>query len=346
MKRQLNLYLNRIATVHDKLKAGTAFLFEDPHDIFYLTGMRVSRGSVWIDKNGALLLVDSRYIDACQQACPIEARLESADLFKELRKGIKRIGVNGGQVTLRRAKELKLPTFDVKWMDELRIVKSREEIAALSHSADILWKAFQKTTKQLREGISEAELCAQFHINCLQIGVEGLSFEPIIAFGENSALPHHHPGERRLKRGDIVLIDIGVVVGGYCSDMTRTIFFGRPCKKLQEIERIVRKAYTAGKRACKEGVSAKSVDRAAREVIEKAGYGDRFIHSLGHGVGLQVHEAPWLTSKGNRGDTILKKGMVFTLEPGIYLPGIGGIRYENMLVLNNSSAKSLFPHDK
>ncbi len=337
-------YAKRLSRIHEKLGYCSAFLIEDPNDIFYLTGAQVSRGSVWIDRHRALLIVDSRYFEACSTLSHIEVALEHKRVWDELCSHKGRVGVDGRSMTMRRMETLKLKFVDAKWIAEMRAVKTPDECKKLQISADILWKSYRRTCKFIRQGVSEREVKGHFHQIALELGADDLSFEPIIAFGENAALPHHHSGKRTLKRGDAVLFDAGVIVDGYCSDMTRTTFFGRPSSELARVHAIVRKAHDAAIAKCRVGASTLTLDRAAREVIEEAGYGDKFIHSLGHGIGLQVHEAPAISHR--KGSAVkLKAGMVFTIEPGIYLPGAFGVRHENMVLLTSKGPK-LFFHDK
>lgn len=337
-------YSDRLSRVHKQLGYCTAFLFEDPLDILYLTGANVSRGSVWVDRTRALLIVDSRYIEACSALPHIEVALEHKRIWDKLQQTKGRVGVDGRTMTMRRMETLKFKWVDAKWIADMRAIKTPNEVIALQLSADILWKSYRRAIKLIKEGVTEREIKGHFHKIALDLGADDLSFEPIIAFGENAALPHHHSSERRLKRGDCVLFDAGVIKDGYCSDMTRTTFFGRPSREMAKIHKIVVAAHDAAVAKCRVGVQTSVVDRAARDVIEEAGYGDKFIHSLGHGIGLQVHETPAISHR--KGASVkLEKGMVFTIEPGIYLPGIGGVRHENMVLLTQKGPK-LFFHDK
>jgi Xaa-Pro aminopeptidase len=165
-----------------------------------------------------------------------------------------------------------------------------------------------------------------------------VSFDSIVAFGESAAEPHHSPKDRALQRGDVVKIDFGAVVGGYHSDTTRTVAFGQPDPRIREIHGIVRRAQQAGMDAVRPGVTGGQVDEAAREVIRDAGYGDAYTHSLGHGVGLEVHEGPYLRSGG---EDVLPEGSVVTVEPGIYVGGLGGVRIEDMVVVTADGCRPM-----
>ena len=170
-------------------------------------------------------------------------------------------------------------------LKELRAVKSLAELRAMEKSAKLLWKGFEHIRRGLKVGVREKELALSFELFCLKAGAEKLAFDPIIAFGKNSAYPHYRPGSAKLKKGDIVLIDIGVVVDRYHSDMTRTIFFGKPDPRLVVLENVVKKAHAAALSLCKKGAHVGELDKAARRVIEKAGLGKLILHSLGHGIG-------------------------------------------------------------
>ena len=169
-------------------------------------------------------------------------------------------------------------------------------------------------------------------------GADALSFEPIVAFGEHAAEPHHHPCHRALAEGDVIKMDFGAMVDGYHTDMTRTVAFGEPATELRKVHDVVAAAQQAGIDAVRPGVVAGDVDRAARSVIDDAGYGDRFTHGLGHGVGLEIHEGPWLRRDG---EDVLPVGAVVTVEPGVYLPGMGGVRIEDAVEVTEDGASVL-----
>ena len=177
-------------------------------------------------------------------------------------------------------------------------------------------------------GVSEQQVARQLEAAMKDEGADGLAFDSIVAFGENAAEPHHEPTHRPLAEGDIIKLDFGALAAGYHADMTRTIAFGSPPAELRAIHEVVRESQQAGIEAVKAGVTGEAVDAVSREVIERAGYGDAFVHSLGHGVGLEIHEAP---SLGRKQDDPLPAGAVVTVEPGIYLAGVGGVRIEDMV---------------
>lgn len=223
-------------------------------------------------------------------------------------------------------------------IEAMREVKSADELELLRASTRLNETVFQSVYATIEPGMTEREIALALELTMREMGAEGPSFPTIVAFGTNAARPHAVPTDRELQAGDLVLIDMGLIHRGYCSDMTRTFVAGRPDRTYIDRHRVVRAAMQAGIGAIRAGVTGAEVDRVARQVIADAGYGDHFGHSLGHGVGLAVHEAPRL-SRTNRKK--LRAGMVVTVEPGIYLPEWGGIRLENMVVVGEHGAEVL-----
>ena len=223
-------------------------------------------------------------------------------------------------------------------IEAMREVKSADELELLRASTRLNETVFQSVYATIEPGMTEREIALALELTMREMGAEGPSFPTIVAFGTNAARPHAVPTDRELQAGDLVLIDMGLIHRGYCSDMTRTFVAGRPDRTYIDRHRVVRAAMQAGIGAIRAGVTGAEVDRVARQVIADAGYGDCFGHSLGHGVGLAVHEAPRL-SRTNRKK--LRAGMVVTVEPGIYLPEWGGIRLENMVVVGEHGPEVL-----
>jgi Xaa-Pro dipeptidase len=209
---------------------------------------------------------------------------------------------------------------------ELRMRKSQAELALLERAAAILDECLTQVPALLRPGRSEAEIAFALDGLVRTNGAEGTPFDTIVLSGPNAALPHGRPGERELRAGDLVIVDVGAVHAGYCADVTRTFTIGEPDEQAQEIYGIVRAAQEAAREAVRPGGRCHDVDAAARSIIETAGFGQSFIHRTGHGVGLEVHEPPSLVAGEER---VLEPGMVVTVEPGIYLPGVGGVRIED-----------------
>ena len=324
------------------------FIIEDPTDLRYFTGLQLSCGRLLIGKKSALLFVDGRYEAIAKKKSPYPVKnLGEKELGARLKrwKDAKIFGFDTklSVATYRSLKaafskdKKRLKGFDFPTL-KLRAIKDKEELGALKKSGELLWKGFLHIRKKLKVGVSEVEIARDFEFYVKKQGAQALSFEPIIAFGANTALPHHHSGERKLKKGDVILIDIGVVLNGYASDMTRVIFFGKVPQRIQEIYRCVKQAHLAALQKCQGGALVSSLDKAARKSMGKEE--KYFVHALGHGIGLDVHEYPRVSSK--TGQVRLEAGMVITVEPGLYLPGIGGVRYEDMIVITPSGYQNLF----
>jgi Xaa-Pro aminopeptidase len=324
-----------------------AFLVTKLVNIRYLTGFTGSNGQLIIGGDD-LLLTDTRYEEQSGREAPdcLREIYWAASMPQTLGRaltdrGIKRLAVEASHVTLTFARTLQgvsdaslVETTAV--VERLRMVKAPDEVAALRKAAAIGDAGFTALLSRLAEGMTERDAAAELEDAMRRAGSEGVSFDTIVAFGESAAEPHHSPGERRLGRGDFIKLDFGATAGGYHSDMTRTIAFGRPSDEQREIHRIVYDAQRAGVAAVAPGMSAGAVDAAAREVVEAAGYG--FGHGTGHGIGLEVHEAP--TVRKESAD-ILAAGMAVTVEPGIYLPGYGGVRIEDTVVVTGDGCDIL-----
>ncbi|WP_010477151.1 aminopeptidase P family protein [Thermococcus zilligii] len=222
-------------------------------------------------------------------------------------------------------------------MRELRMRKDSNEIEAMEQAAKVADRVFEEVLSWDIPGMREKELALKIELRIRELS-DGISFEPIVASGENAANPHHAPGDRRIRKGDIVILDYGAKVRGYCSDITRTIAVGQPDAKLVEVYDVVKEAQENAYRAVREGVKAREVDRAARETIAKAGYGEYFTHRTGHGLGLEIHEEPYISPEG---EVTLEDGMTFTIEPGIYIPGLGGVRIEDDVLVDGGRGKRL-----
>ncbi len=324
---------------------------ELPENIYYFTGCSASRGMLFIFRDEACLALDSRYFEQMKKKSPIRLVLdykeEAYDVL--MQPSIKKVGIEYIHTNLKRFEIMKkvLPAeyIDTSVVKRIRAVKDEEEMHLIEESSALLWKGYQYILTLLKEGVKESELGWEFEKFIRERGAEGVAFEPTIAFGESTAFPHYKAGKEVWKPGSPVLMDLGVKKNQYASDMTRTHLFPQTHPQIHEISRIVRDAYEVAVNVCSPGIPTKDIDAAARSYIEKNGYGEFFLHSLGHGVGLNVHEYPLISAAAALTDC-LELGMVFTIEPGIYLPGIGGVRYENTLVLTEDGPRSFFPHDK
>ena len=218
------------------------------------------------------------------------------------------------------------------------MIKTEQELEYLAMAESIGDKAFMKMLDIIKPGMTELEVAAELEYLLKKEGGEGLAFSTIIASGVNSSMPHAIPGDKKLEVGDFITMDFGCKYKGYCADMTRTVVLGKANEKQKEIYNIVLKAQLAALDAIKAGIPGKAVDKVARDIIEEAGYGAYFGHGLGHSVGLFIHEGPRLSMKE---ETILQPNMTETVEPGIYLPGFGGVRIEDMVVITENGYKNL-----
>lgn len=325
-----------------------ALLIENTINLLYLTGLALSAGKLLVYANGEVnLLVDNRYFEMCRQQSALKVFLMEKMPLEDLLKDIKSLAFDSESTTyqnyLNLQKQLKgmalIPLNNP--IQKIRAIKDPQELALLNEAAVVGKEGYAFTKSLLKDGITEIEIANELEIFWKKKGGQGLAFAPIIAFGKNSALPHHRAGDTPLRKGDTVLIDIGVKWKGYHSDLTRTSFWGEPSSQMQEIYTIVQEAQVRALDICKPGVSIEKLDAAARDYIASQGYGDYFLHSLGHGVGLEIHEWPLISSKEPYKNLFLEEGEVITIEPGIYLAGIGGVRIEDTITITDSGYKIL-----
>ena len=343
----MNVYLKRVKALQNVMK-GQALWIENPVDIFYLTGVELSSGIVLVTKSKAMLFVDGRYTVAAKKAASISVADREAVLIKKHLP--KTVCFDQTTISYGRYLDLK-KSYGGKWVatqapvSTLRMIKDAAEIKAMRKSAKLLWDGFQHLAKKLKKGMTEWEALLLLERFIKEKGASGFSFDPIIAFGPNTAMPHYHTGHAKLKASDIVLVDAGVIVDGYCSDMTRSFFFGKPNPKLEKILHTTIAAQRAALKHCMPGSKLKDLDLAARQVMKGAGLEKHFVHSLGHGIGLEVHEGPRLSSKGVDKNVKLDEGMVVTIEPGLYIPGLGGARWEDTIVITSKSYQNFYPQN-
>jgi Xaa-Pro aminopeptidase len=335
--------------MHELLSGLDAVLVTRPVNVRYLTGFTGSNGQLLSVPGGGVFLTDSRY--------EAQSRREVADLRRVVYpqklapalaeaagdEGVRRIGFEAGGMTYRTWRELSgLEGIELHPLEDdlerLRWAKDDEEIGLLERAQEVTDAAFDRIIGKLVEGVSERQVGFELDLAMREIGAERVGFDTIVAFGENAAEPHHGPSDRALRRGDVVKLDFGCVVDGYHSDMTRTVAFGEPGQRIRDLHDLVRQAQLAGIDLVRSGITGKEADRAARSVIEDAGLGDRFGHSLGHGVGLEIHEGPSLR-RGS--DDVLPDGAVVTVEPGVYVPGLGGVRIEDAVVVGPDGGRPL-----
>jgi Xaa-Pro aminopeptidase len=319
-------------------------------NVRYLTGFSGSNGQLLVTADGGgTFFTDSRYEEQSRREVPDLSRVIYPRRFSEALaearedRGLRRVGFEAADLSYKAHRELaELDGIELVTVGEeverLRWAKERAEIALIERAQELTDEAFDRVTAKLAEGITERRVGLELDLAMREAGAERIGFDSIVAFGENAAEPHHAPTDRALRRGDVVKLDFGCVVEGYHSDMTRTVAFGEPDPRLREIHQLVLRAHLAGAQAVRAGATGRAADRAARSVIEEAGYGDRFGHSLGHGVGLEIHEGPSLRRDT---DDVLPEGAVVTVEPGVYVPGLGGVRIEDMVVVTAEGCRAL-----
>ncbi len=232
----------------------------------------------------------------------------------------------------------------VRWVNDggaiekLRMVKDAYEVSVIRGAAEIVSKTFERSRRILNQGMKELDLAAEIERDFKRRGAEGPSFETIVASGERSAWPHARPSAKAIAKNELVVLDHGAILRGYCSDMTRTVFVGKAPRKVRSLYKAVQDALEAGKAAARPGKKCQEVDTAARNVLRRAGVARYFTHSTGHGVGLEIHESPRI---GKGDETVLAEGMVVTVEPGVYIEGLGGIRIEDDIVVTARGAEEL-----
>jgi len=340
----------RIRTLQKRLSHWNVdvLLIENPIDLLYLTNLKMSKGRLWVRPDRAELSVDGRYFGEASQKSPCPVSLWERNKPQQ-QKG--RIGFDSGWTTVANFELMKRESPESSWvaisapLAEQRIVKEAQEIDALREAARITWAGIQRLRSLFQEGISEEDLAFEFEFFVRKNGANRLAFETIVAFGENSAYPHHRASKAQLKKNQIILIDAGAVFNNYCADVTRVFFFGEADPRLQQMFHFVRKAYQAAHEQIRIGATIKSVDRSARDQLARDHVESLFTHSLGHGLGLEAHEPPLVRWDGDDREMALENQMVIAIEPGLYQPGLGGIRYENSGVITKNGFESFYPAD-
>ncbi|MDR1409369.1 MAG: aminopeptidase P family protein [Oscillospiraceae bacterium] len=331
--------------IRTALPNGTAAWVSSPANCQYFSGFAADNCLCLLSKHGAYYLTDRRFLEAAQKTVTtLEVRdIEQLDaLLSELPE--RRFAVEAEHTTLaallrrkKRYPKLDFSTEDGldKLIADLRTVKTTQEIASIRCAQMIAEQALAQILPNIRVGRMEKEIALELDFAMLSLGAEAMSFDTIAVGGENGSLPHGVPSARTLHNGDLLTLDFGAVVNGYHSDMTRTFAVGEPGEEQRKVYALVLAAQEAGICAIRPGTACKDVDAAVRAVFDAAGMGAYFVHSTGHGVGLEIHEAPTLSKNS---DDILREGMVVTVEPGLYLPGRFGVRIENMVVVGNKAA--------
>jgi Xaa-Pro aminopeptidase len=311
-------------------------------NVRYLTGLASSNAALLLPADGAgVLATDSRYALAAERDAPdlellTERFIEGKLAAEAARRGVSVLAFEAHEMTVERHAEVVARAEGVttvpfgKKIEELRMVKDAEELELLATACRLSSQALADVLPEIRPGLSERTLASLLDYRMSQLGADRPAFDTIVASGPNGAIPHHAPTDRPLRRGDLVTMDFGALYRGYHADMTRTVAVGEPAGWQRDVYELVAEAQRTGIDAVEPGAEAGAVDAAAREVIEAAGHAEHFQHGLGHGVGLEIHEAPML-GYGRTGK--LTDRVPVTVEPGVYLPGKGGVRIEDVLVV-------------
>jgi Xaa-Pro aminopeptidase len=332
-----------------------AILVTRSPNVRYLTGFTGSNGQALVSSDAGAFFTDGRYTEQARREVPGMERVTYSQNFAEVlrdacvARGVARLGFEEGDLSVRtfRTFEQALEGTELVAVgDEVerhRWVKDDQELGLIQAAQDATDQAFEEILERLAVGRSERQMARELEHAMRRAGADGLSFDTIVAFGENAAEPHHEPGHRTLEEGDIVKMDFGALWDGYHADMTRTVAFGEIVPELRKIYGIVQESQQAGIEAVRSGVSGGEADAAARLVIEESGYGERFSHGLGHGVGLEIHEGPGLRRQGT---DELPAGSVVTVEPGVYVPGLGGVRIEDMVVVTEDGCRVMASSSK
>ena len=342
-------HLKQIAARLDEYGIDAMLVSSEPGER-YAVGFK-GEGYVVVAKNECRYCTDSRYIEAAEKQVT-GTSVTMTDRAKNYRiliqkavddLGIEKLGFEDGYMTVAQYRQLAdaftcelVPAQGL--LGALRAAKDEEEIALMTKAQRISEQALEEILKFLRPGVSEKEVAAKLTYDMLRFGAEKMSFDPIVASGPNGSLPHAVPSDRAIQSGEFVTMDFGCIYGGYCSDMTRTVAVGEPTEEMKKVYAVVLEAQLAGIAAEKAGVTGKSVDAAARRVIEDAGYGEYFGHSFGHSVGLEIHEAP---NAGSTCEDVIPLGAAVSAEPGIYLPGKFGVRIEDVTIFTADGCVNL-----
>ena len=331
-----------------------ALLLVDPANMRHIAGF-AGEGYVYLSRGRQVVVTDSRYTLAAGRECPdFEIRDwhggQYYDVLAELlgEEGVGRFGIEDEYMTVADYARLEKALSEAgvsaeseplgKQVTELRAVKSPEEIEKIRRAEAIGDRAFARLLPELRTCMTEKQVAARLEFYMKEEGAEGFSFDTIAASGIHSAMPHAVPTDKKIEKGDFLTLDFGCRYQGYCSDMTRTVVFGRADERQREIYETVLRAQKKALEAIRPGLTGKEIDAVARDVIKEAGYGDCFGHSLGHSVGLEIHETPCFSTKEEQ---VIRPGMVITVEPGIYVADFGGVRIEDVVAITEDGCENL-----
>jgi Xaa-Pro aminopeptidase len=331
-----------------------AFVVSALPNIRYLSGFTGSNAALLVAGTRTLLFTDPRYEIQASLESDCEVKIAKGPLTKELLKWASRLRLKAlafeqNRISFEDFQHLKEGAHGIRlkplsrMVEKLRTIKSSAEIAAIRHSVQLNSTALEQSLRHFRSSMTERDLAADIGYRMRRLGAEREAFETIVASGERSALPHAHPTSYHIQPNQLLLVDMGATVAGYASDMTRTHAVGKPSARTRRMYRAVLESQLAAIDSARPGVSCSSVDRAARDILRSHGLDTLFIHSTGHGLGLEIHEAPRL---GRKERTKLEPGMTITIEPGVYAEGVGGIRIEDTVVVTSTGCEVLTPTGK
>ncbi|MCR4926092.1 MAG: aminopeptidase P family protein [Clostridiales bacterium] len=349
--------MNKIEALAKKMENGCCAIIWSPENRFYYTGFEASDGILIVSGSESVFLTDSRYIEAAQRQitdCKVEelkslseqfafymgamncstafveeSRMTLADfsMFKKFAPEVNFIGDNSLDLKIKAQREK----------------KNQKETEKIKKAQAIAEKAFEYILSIIKEGMTEKEVALKLDYKMLELGAQALSFETIVVSGVNSSMPHGVPSDKAIQHGDFVTMDFGAVFEGYHSDTTRTIAIGQATDEMKKVYNTVLEAQTTALKAVKAGVSGQAIDKIARDIITKAGYGEYFRHATGHGVGVEIHETPTVSARNTQP---LEAGNVVTVEPGIYIPGKFGVRIEDMCLVTENGCENFTNLDK
>lgn len=306
-------------------------------EVFFITGFHQDRTVLLVTQKEIYAFLPKMFLDHFKQITPWAKTIIYTDLYNDIAEKIRELKLKNVFFdidTLTYVEGKKFSELKIKetsgFFKEFMIIKKRQEFENIKKSCQIAAKAFSLIKPKIKQGIKEIEIARELEYIMQKLGASTRAFDTIVAFGSNSALPHHETSERKLKKNEVVLIDYGCIYKRYCSDITRTFFYGKPTEEFLKVHSIVDKAQKQGIKSATEGVKCFDVDKICRDIISEQGYGQYFTHGTGHGVGLLVHEEPYLNTRSKE---VLKQGMTVTVEPGIYLYGKFGVRIEDTIYI-------------
>lgn len=343
-----NVYEKRLSSLRIKMgeKGIEAALITKRENYIYLSGFTGTFANLIITQDDAFLITDFRYVEQASEQAKIFKTVRCfgklEDTLDEILRNnnIKVLGFEESHLSFAKYSKYK-QKFNIKEfvplegaVERLRMVKDKEEVDLIQKAVQIADNAFAHILEHIKPGMTEAEIAAEIEYFMKKQGSEGAAFETIVASGLRSSMPHGVASEKKVEMGDVITMDFGAIYKGYCSDITRTVFLGKPEKELERIYNIVLEAQLKAIEGAHEGLEGREIDCIARKIITEAGYGENFGHSLGHGVGLEIHEEPRFSPESGQ---IMENGMTVTVEPGIYVKGIGGVRIEDLIVINGQN---------